>query len=314
MDINKGDEDRPEYRSRLVAKDLKTDKREDLFAATPPLEALKLLISMAMPEGIGYQKEKENQGMQLEFIDIKRAYLQAPTRRALYVQLPDEDAEPGKCAKLNKAMSGTRDAAQNWEWTYRSSHEEWGFKVGRSSPRVMYHPTRNVRLVVHGDDFTALGYEADLDWYRKVLTHTFEAKVKCRLGQGIADEKSMRLLNRIVHWTPSGIEYEADQRHAEIVIRELGLKPDSKSVNTPGTAAKWEELEDDEPLNSQDRIWYRQVVARGNYISQDRCDIQYAVKELSRSMSSSKASDMRAVRRLGRYLVGRTRYGIRYER
>ena len=39
VDINKGDEDRPEYRSRLVAKELKTDKREDLFAATPPLEA-----------------------------------------------------------------------------------------------------------------------------------------------------------------------------------------------------------------------------------------------------------------------------------
>ena len=88
----------------------------------------------------------------MEFIDIKRAYLQAPTSRALYVQLPDEDAEPGKCAKMNKAMYGTRDAAQNWEWTYRSAHEEWGFKVGKSSPCVMYHPTRNVRLVVHGDD------------------------------------------------------------------------------------------------------------------------------------------------------------------
>ena len=59
MDVNKGDEDRPEYRSRLVAKELKTDKRDDLFAATPPLEALKLLIYMAMTEGIGYQKGKE---------------------------------------------------------------------------------------------------------------------------------------------------------------------------------------------------------------------------------------------------------------
>ena len=39
VDINKGDEDRPEYRSRLVAKELKQDMREDLFAATPPLEA-----------------------------------------------------------------------------------------------------------------------------------------------------------------------------------------------------------------------------------------------------------------------------------
>ena len=105
----------------------------------------------------------------------------------------------------------------------------------------------------------------------------------------------MRVLNRIIHWTPSGIEYEADQRHAEIIVREWGLKPDSKSVNSPGTAIKWEELEDDEPLNPQERTWYRQIVARGNNISQDRCDIQYAVKELSRGMSSPKASDMRAL-------------------
>ena len=41
----KGDKVHPEYRSRLVAKEVKLDKREDLFAATPPLEAKKLLFS-----------------------------------------------------------------------------------------------------------------------------------------------------------------------------------------------------------------------------------------------------------------------------
>jgi hypothetical protein len=33
-----------------------------LFVATPPLEALKLLISMAMTEGIGYQRGKGETG------------------------------------------------------------------------------------------------------------------------------------------------------------------------------------------------------------------------------------------------------------
>ena len=48
MDVNKGDETKPEYRSRLVAKEINTSKREDLFAATPPLEALKILLSLAV--------------------------------------------------------------------------------------------------------------------------------------------------------------------------------------------------------------------------------------------------------------------------
>ena len=77
---------------------------------------------------------------------------------------------------------------------------------------------------------------------------------------------------------------------------------------------KWEELEDDVELTPQERTWYRQVVARGNYIAQYRCDIQYAVKELSRSMSSPTGTSMKALKRLGRYLVGRTRYVIQYKR
>ena len=35
VDINRRDKIHPEYRSRLVAKEIRTDKREDLFAATP---------------------------------------------------------------------------------------------------------------------------------------------------------------------------------------------------------------------------------------------------------------------------------------
>ena len=54
LDINKGDEVNAEYRSRLVAKEIKTDDRLDLFAATPPLESKKMLFSCAVTEGIGY--------------------------------------------------------------------------------------------------------------------------------------------------------------------------------------------------------------------------------------------------------------------
>ena len=32
IDVNKGDEDNPDYRSRLVAQEIKMDKREDLYS------------------------------------------------------------------------------------------------------------------------------------------------------------------------------------------------------------------------------------------------------------------------------------------
>ena len=63
VDANKVDKEKPEYRYRLVAKETKKDKREDLFAATPPLEAKKMLFSLlaSVP------------GMCLDFGDVARA-------------------------------------------------------------------------------------------------------------------------------------------------------------------------------------------------------------------------------------------------
>ena len=117
-----------------------------------------------------------NFGMKLEFIDIKRTYIQAPARRDIYVQRPEEESSPGMCAKLVKAMHGTRDAAQNWEWAYRSAHEGWGFIVGKSSTYVIYHIERGIILVVQGDDFTELGIDENLNWYRSKIMTRSEAK------------------------------------------------------------------------------------------------------------------------------------------
>ena len=45
-DTNKGTEREPNYRSRLVGREIKTDDRPDLFAATPPLESLRYVLSL----------------------------------------------------------------------------------------------------------------------------------------------------------------------------------------------------------------------------------------------------------------------------
>ena len=47
VDVNKGDKANPNYRSRLVAKEIKTDALTEYFAAMPPLAALKVLLTLA---------------------------------------------------------------------------------------------------------------------------------------------------------------------------------------------------------------------------------------------------------------------------
>ena len=84
-----------------------------------------------------------------------------------------------------------------------------------ATPCAFYMEGKELRVVVHGDDFTILGHESDLKWFRDKIRKRFEVKIRGRIGPDNGDEKSTRILNRIVEWTEEGINYEADQRHGE---------------------------------------------------------------------------------------------------
>ena len=81
----------------------------------------------------------------------------------------------------------------------------------------------NLRVVVYGDDFTVLGPETELDWFRKQMTQRYEVEFKARLGGEPSDDVAVCLLNRPIEWQGDKITYEADQRHVEIIRRDLGL-------------------------------------------------------------------------------------------
>ena len=53
-------------------------------------------------------------------------------------------------------------------------------------------------------------------------------------------------------------------------------------------------------------------MARGNYLAQDRTDVQYAVKELSRRMSAPQGCDWTSTKRLGRYLANKSRSALHF--
>ena len=60
-------------------------------------------------------------------------------------------------------------------------------------------------------------------------------------------------------------------------------------------------------MGKEEASRYRELVARANFLSMDRPDIAFAVKELCRSMSSPTRRDAEALKRLSRYLHGRPR-------
>ena len=100
VDVNKGDANNPNYRSRFVAMYFKKGSpSSELFAGMPPLEAKKFLLSLAA-SGLSYKGEQGKLG----FVVIKKAYLYAKARRPIYVCLPPGEEQEGMCGRSQRQL------------------------------------------------------------------------------------------------------------------------------------------------------------------------------------------------------------------
>ena len=302
IDTNKGDRFNPNMRSRFVAKEFNNGKSGDAawFAATPPLEALKLILSDAAT----IREGRTRRCMMMN--DIARAYFEAPVKRPICIELPEEDLEEGETqedmvGELKKSLYGTRDAAANFQDEVKLFLKSLGFIVGRYSTSTFWHAEKDIKTIVHGDDFASSGEELDLHWLKMELEKRFEVKTQL-LGHGVGLASEGKILNRIVRATKSGWEYEADQRHGEVIIQALGLER-ANGVTSPGEDSKtWQEEEDATPLHPITGSEYRALAARANFLAIDRPDIEFAVKEICRTMANPTTGDMKKIKRLARYL------------
>ena len=140
------------------------------------------------------ERTRNSEPLNLSFVDIRKAYFHGIPKRPLYMAFPRELGIPSHMVgKLKRCAYGTRDAGAIWEDTYRLALEELGFISGTASPCCFFNPARSISVVVHGDDFTALGLKADLDWYESSLAQHFELKIRGRLGENIDGPKQLRI-------------------------------------------------------------------------------------------------------------------------
>ena len=86
-ETDKGQPGTPKVRARWVAKAYKTHARRELYASTPPLEALKVVLSEIATGKRG--------GKGVALVDLRRAYFFALARRRRFVELPPDDHQAG---------------------------------------------------------------------------------------------------------------------------------------------------------------------------------------------------------------------------
>ena len=165
IDINKGDAVNPNYRSRLVAMEFNEYVDPSLFASTPPIEALRLILARAATIKSG----RKNAVMT---VDVSRAYFNAESTRDVYIEIPVEDRQPGdenKIGKLRLCLYGTRDAAHNWGEVVANQLIKNGNVRGSAFPSVYFNHQDDIAVMVHGDDYLCSGPPDALKKLRKQL-------------------------------------------------------------------------------------------------------------------------------------------------
>ena len=148
MDVNKGTKEVPKVRSSLVGQEfVRGRRRDDLYAPSPPLAAVRFLLSTCVSRG------KRGPGdHRILLLHIKEAFLYCKLSRNVYIELPAEDPmSEGRrghlVGKLEKAMCGTRDARAEWQAELERTMIKLGFRPVVSNPCLYYHSSLDVFVV-----------------------------------------------------------------------------------------------------------------------------------------------------------------------
>jgi hypothetical protein len=169
--------------------------------------------------------------------------------RRIFIELPVEAGYgPDTIGLLFMCLYGLHDAGQAFEFCTLAGMTSMGLEQGMFPPCLYYHLVHSIRTWVHGDDFVSVVPRSQHKWFIEELGKLMIVKVMAVLGAKQfgpkPDDRETRILNRLITWVPGRpgrpdvIEWEADPRHVNILMQQMGFTDQTKSVTTPGVKGR----------------------------------------------------------------------------
>ena len=95
-------------------------------------------------------------------------------------------------------VGNARGDEQLGEEEHSGTLEEVGFRSRRAIVVAFFHAERDIRIILHRDDFLVVLKPEHLEWVDEVLAARYPLKVKGILASELHDQKSIVILGRIV--------------------------------------------------------------------------------------------------------------------
>jgi hypothetical protein len=179
------------YKARVVVKGCAQRPGvdyEETFAPVMSQRTLRVLLSLAAARDLEAKQ-----------VDVETAFLHAAVEEEIYMELPPGYGEPGKVARLRKAVYGLRQGPRCWNRALDGVIKQMGFTRSALDPCI--YMKGSIILGVFVDDILALYPRAHEPQWRAALTamsKSFKIKdlgdAQHVLGWRITRERTRRML------------------------------------------------------------------------------------------------------------------------
>ncbi|GJW47238.1 putative ribonuclease H-like domain-containing protein [Tanacetum coccineum] len=286
-------------KARLVAQGHRQEESidyDEVFAPVARIEAIRIFLAFASYMGfIVYQ------------MDVKSAFLYGTIDEEVYVTQPPgfiDPMYPKKVYKVVKALYGLHQAPRAWYATLSTFLLQNRYKRGAIDKTLFIKKDKkNIILVqVYVDDIF-------FGSTKKSWCDEFKALMKSKFQMSSMGELTF-FLGLQVKQKEDGIFISQDKYVAKIL-----KKFDFMNVKTASTLIETQRpLTKDTEATDVDVHLYRSMIGSLMYLTASRPDIMFAVCNCSRFQVTPKTSHLNAVKRIFRYLKGKSNLGLWYPR
>ena len=265
------------------------NEEDNLFASTPSLVTMRLLLCMALARNWG-----------ITLGDVSTAFLHAAMLAEVFVWPPKEFYPNGDCLwKLKKAMYGLRQAPKLWQEHFAEvMTAKLGFRRCKSDPNLYCHESGGLYVLAYVDDLLVVGTEQMRKEFMSKLSEEVLLKETGKLVPGTEHT----FLGRRLRHNGDSIDVCMSQTYVDTILDLYGMK-NAKPVATTGSVTIAKTVADT-PLSPEEHSVYRTAVGKLLWLALIRGDIAYATKELSRDVTAPTMQSVAKLKHLLRYLNG----------
>ncbi|UYV60529.1 hypothetical protein LAZ67_1001422 [Cordylochernes scorpioides] len=283
------------YKARLVAKGFAQKKGidyEETFSPVARHDTIRTLLAIAA-----------NEDLKLVQFDIKTAFLYGDLQDQIYIKQPEGFNNGTDLVwKLKKSLYGLKQSPRCWNQKIVNFMKERCLKESTADPCLFFRKTNDHLLIIaiYVDDGIIAGTnEQEIKEFLDELMFSFK----------ITSEPLNYFLGIEIEWQPDGSIFINQKAYIKRILEKFNMSQANK-VGTPtdnSTVPGEAEILENVP--------FREAIGSLMHLScLTRPDITFALNKVSQKLAAPTKYDWEAVKRIFKYLVGTTEYGIMYQK